>query len=348
MNLIDMEVNHKSFGLGKIIKQDGNYLVVKFGDEEKTFTYPDSFERFLSIDNKEVYSKIKKDIEKKKIIKKNELEKSRKEEEEKRKLRIIKSFDNDRKSKREKTNRENVAFKCNYCDGGKSDREVGFNGVCSDEIIKNNILVENRVWCSSEECECSSYLKGDITRRELDYIHSSGGYVCYESQMLRDWKAMAGIVHSGSRAGQPMRLNKVKNNSLCILTTRLPNSKEIDRFIFGVFLVDDSYQGDNYEEGFVSTKSKYRIKLSPKEAEKMLFWNYYSNKSQPEIARWGSGLHRYFKDEQAVQILKDIAILKRGTADEKLAEEFLNYFSKIHGVDIDSLPEKNGALMRDR
>lgn len=89
--------------------------------------------------------------------------------------------------------------------------------------------------------------------------------------MLREWKAMAGIVQKGDRAGQPMRLNKVQNNSLCVLTTRLPNSSERDRFIFGVFLVDENYEGDNFEEGYVSTKSKYKIKLSPKEAEKKCY-----------------------------------------------------------------------------
>lgn len=134
--------------------------------------------------------------------------------------------------------------------GSKSDKEIGFNGVCSDKIIKNNIEVEKRTWCSSEKSDCLSYLRGEISRLELDNIHSSGGYVYYESQMLREWKAMAGIVQKAERAGQPMRLNKVQNNSLCVLTTRLPDFNETDRFIFGVFLVDENYEGDN---GQIST-----------------------------------------------------------------------------------------------
>ncbi|NLI89167.1 MAG: hypothetical protein GX366_01980 [Epulopiscium sp.] len=187
---------------------------------------------------------------------------------------------------------------------------------------------------------------GRITRSELDNIHNNGNYVCYESQMLREWKALAGVVQRGQRKGEPMKLNKVQNNSLCILTTRLPNSSERDRFIFGVFLVDENYEGDGSEAGYVTTKSKYKIKLSPKEAQKMLFWNYHANENKPEIATWSSGLHRYFEDEQAVQILKDIASLKKGTKDESLANEFLMHFSRINDIDIDLVTGNNGALMR--
>ncbi|MBX4272110.1 hypothetical protein [Clostridium estertheticum] len=199
--------------------------------------------------------------------------------------------------------RANIAFKCNFCDGGHSDEQVGFNGDCSDDVIRNNIELEKRTWCSSDDCACGQYLKCDITRSELEDVCNNGGFVCYESQMLRDWKALAGIVQTGERKGQPMKLNKVQNNSLCVLTTRDPISIESEIYIFGIFLVDETYEGDNQDEGYVTTKSKYRIKLYPKEAHKMLFWNYHANDNQPEVPVWSSGLHRYFEDEQAIQIL---------------------------------------------
>jgi hypothetical protein len=165
--------------------------------------------------------------------------------------------------------------------------------------------------------------------------------------MLRDWKALAGIVQRGEKKGQPMKLNQVQTNSLCILTTRYPGSTEKERYIFAVFLIDESYEGDNYEEGYVTTGSKYRIKLSPKEAHSMLFWNYHSNDNRPEVPAWNSGLHRYFDDEQAVQILKDISIIKKGTPDENLAKEFLHYFITINNIDLESISEKKGALTRN-
>ena len=214
-------------------------------------------------------------------------------------------------------------------------------------MIRYNIEVGKRIWCSSERCYCSKYLKGKITRRKLEEYFESGDLICYESQMLRDWRALAGIVETGERKGRPMRLNQVQVNSLCVLTTRDPYSHEKDRYIFGVFLVDEAFEGDNREEGFVTTRSKYKIKLSPQEAHRMLFWNYHANNSQSEAIAWRSGLHRYLDDEQAVQILQDIIILKQGTKDEKLAASFLEYFARVNSIDVSRVSEKNGALQRN-
>ncbi len=345
MDLINMKVSHKIFGDGIIIDKVDSYITVKFSNDERKFGYPNAFDGYLSTEDTEFNDKVKEEIEAIKRLEEEKEEEIAKKEKENLKVATRKEEKKERKVK--VYPRENIAFKCNYCDGGKSDKEIGFNGVCSDEIIKNNIEIEQRTWCSSKESDCLSYLNGEISRLELDSIHNDGAYVCYESQMLREWKAMAGIVQRGDRAGQPMKLNKVQNNSLCVLTTRLPNTREEDRFIFGVFLVDENYEGDNFEEGYVSTKSKYKIKLSPKEAERMLFWSYHANENQPEVARWSSGLHRYFNDEQAIQILRDLALIKKDTEDKELAEEFLQYFAQINAIDIDSVTEKNGALIRN-
>ena len=153
--------------------------------------------------------------------------------------------------------------------------------ICSKEIIKYNIEVEQRTWCCSEDCACFEHLYGNLTRNELESELNGGGFVCYESQMLRDWTAMAGVVHRGERKGQPMKLKNVQPNSLCILTTRMPYSTEAERIIFAVFLIDDTYDGDDQEEGFVSTQSKFKLSLSQKEAEKMPFWRYWQKRSKP-------------------------------------------------------------------
>ena len=143
-----------------------------------------------------------------------------------------------------------------------------------------------------------------------------------------------------------MRLNMVQVNSLAVLTTREPYAAEKERFIFGVFLVDEAYEGDNREEGYVTTTSKYKISLSLNEAKQILFWNYYHNENAPEKVAWGQGLHRYVSDIQAASILHDIVIVKAGTEDEALAKEFLEYFCKINGVDSNALPVLDGALQR--
>jgi hypothetical protein len=339
VNIIGQYVTHKSFGIGKIIGYANNLIAVSFPIGEKKFILPDAFGTFLYATDSSFSEYIE--------VMKSDKEKSYLEEKEK-KLEELKStainksktYSNSYK----KPFQANIAFKCNYCDGGKSDKQVGFQGVCSDEVIHNNIAIDKRTWCSSDDSTCLDYFNGDISREELDELCDEDGFVCYESQMLRDWRALAGIVQNGDRKGERMKLHQIERNSLCILTTRNPRSKESDRYIFAVFLIDDIYEGDSENEGYVSSSSKYRLKLSPNEAQKMLLWNYHANQKKPEKATWSSGLHRYFNDDIAVQILSDIVELKRGTTDFELAEEFLNHLCEINGIT--EIKEPYGALRR--
>lgn len=348
MDLKNKIVIHKAFGEGRIISFSDDYISIEFSIGKKRFLFPDVFKRFI---------KFKKDNDSKELVVKiNELiaQEQLAKQEEKRKQAILDQVKaanveiRNRKKRARKSknyNRANIAFKCNFCDGGQSNEQIGYNGVCSDEAIKNNIEVGRRIWCSSEDSACLKYHNGLITRNELDAMCENGGFVCYESQMLRDWRAFAGIVQTGQNKGKPMKLNRIQLNSLCVLTTRDSESKEEDRYIFGAFLVDDTYEGDNRDEGYVSTNSKYKIKLSPEESHSMLFWNYHANNSQSKRAVWSSGLHRYFEDEQAVQILQDIVKIKRGTKDEGLAEEFYEHFCQINGINKETIGPLNGALI---
>ena len=115
-----------------------------------------------------------------------------------------------------------------------------------------------------------------------------------------------------------------------------------------VFLIDEVFAGDpeNNEEGYVMSapKSRYRIKLSEGEAKKMLFWNYYSNSGKKENTRWGTGLFRYMTDQMAVQVLRDIADMKKGTKYEKSADDLLKYFCSINNIDLTSIGPEVGAL----
>jgi hypothetical protein len=340
MNLVNQKVYHKTFGKGTVLSFNGSYLLVDFPIGQKKFIYPDAFDGFLSTEDNGVASEIRYDIEKAKHAKeqaKQQVFDSR--------MTPIKDKSANRTAKRSKNSpRANIAFKCNFCDGGQSDEQVGFHGVCSDSVIRNNIVIEHRTWCTAEDCSCLHYYNGEISREELDELCTGGGFVCYESQMLRDWKALAGVVQNGENKSKPMTLRKVQQNSLCVLTTRDPGSDEKERYIFAVFLVDDSYEGDGQEEGYVSTQSKYKLKFSPDEARALLFWNYHANSNQPETAAWNSGLHRYFDDEQGAIILQDIYKAKVGTQDEALAKEFLEHFCRINGIDLDRVGTARGAL----
>ncbi len=337
-------VIHKSFGEGTVTDHNGTYLTISFLSGEKKFVFPDAFHGFLKAKDPALSEQIEE------LLKKAQEEKQRLLQEDERKKEIArqqKSRVVESRSAPAKTKsypRANIAFKCNFCDGGQSEHQVGFNGVCSDKLIRNNITVEKRTWCNADECPCLRYLNREITRQELDSLCEGESIVCYESQMLRNWRALAGVVQNGENKGKPMKLNQVQSNSLCVLTTRDPQSTEESRYIFAVFLVDETYEGDGQEAGYVGTKSRYRIKLSPPEARSLLFWNYHANENKSEIAAWSSGLHRYFEDEQAAQILRNISEIKAGTADEQLASEFYEHFCRVNGIDTSGIGQPSGAL----
>lgn len=347
MNLNNEIVIHKVFGEGSILQLEGDTLTVAFISGEKKFIFPDAFNGFLMAKNPKISEQIQERIKEIERVKQKGLQEKQNAATIERQLYTEpKEFRLPRKSIKN-IQRDNIAFKCNFCDGGQSDEQVGFDGVCSDDLIYNNIVMEKRTWCNSVDCPCLSYHSGYITREKLDSKCKDGGFVCYESQMLREWKAMAGIVQHGENKGNPMKLKQVQTNSLCVLTTRDPQSKEENRYIFAVFLVDNSYEGDGCDEGYVSTTSDYKIKLTPEEARSLLFWNYHANNNHPEVAVWSSGLHRYFEDEEAVQILRDIVKMKKGTNEEVLSEGFLQYFCRINGVDISTVKESSGALKKN-
>lgn len=256
MTIIGKNVYHDSFGAGKIVLKEDKSILVKFNIGEKRFQYPDAFKKYLSVKDINLKKHIQQVIVEEERIEQERLEKERLEKE---KLNsIAAAYHADIKSKRgiKKTERSNIAFKCTYCDGGKTQNTIGFNGVCSDAMIRYNIEEVHRIWCSDIDCPCRKYLDGEINRKELCDCMTDDGIVCYESAMLRDWKASAGRIHTGKNRGKPMKLSKIQANSLVILTSRKPYTTEEKRFIFAVFLVDEYSEGDIIEEGYVKTNSK--------------------------------------------------------------------------------------------
>lgn len=240
----------------------------------------------------------------------------------------------------------NIAIRCSFCDGGQDADKIGYVAICSDDVIKNNIETEKRPVCKNGNSFCRQYHDGNIDRRSLDEISKNNGFICYESRMLIDWNAFAGYTQSGANKGKPIAMNKLDKNALCILTTCYPQTVEDMRCIFAAYLLDDSYSNTDRKSGRISTNSKYRLSFSNKEAQELLFWNYYANNTKPNTAKWCMGEYRYFDNLIGAQILKDVSDIKKGTNDEKLASEFFDYFCDIKGIDKNLIPELSGALRR--
>ena len=234
-----------------------------------------------------------------------------------------------------KDNRNCIAFKFNYCDGGADDKNIGYFGVCSKSIIDYNINKAKRTWCSDLECSCKKYLEGIINYETLKNYWSpkinSDDITCFESRIFRDWVTNSGVNINNKEPRQIARRDELIGR-LCLLTTVKPNYKEKDRVIFGMFIikkVDKSIYG--IDEMVVSDE-KYRLKFNFAESEKLKFWSIYKNPNKPDLKLWGSGLFRYIENNDALQFLKMAVEIKTGTSEEKFAKEFLEYYCRINNI----------------
>jgi hypothetical protein len=240
----------------------------------------------------------------------------------------------------------NMALRCGYCDGGQTKKAIGYGGICSDEAINNNIETEKRAACGDENSFCRQYRDGKIKREDIESVFENGGFVCHESRTLKDWKAFAGIARSGANKGKPIDVSKAARNGLCVLTTCFPGAREEMRCVFAVYLTDETYNDGERKNGYITANEKYKLCFSKPEAQRLLFWNYYANGKNSAEAKWCMGEYRYIGNTAAAQILKDAANIKKGTEDERLAYELLEYFCKTRNIDENGIPEPEGALRR--
>jgi len=212
---------------------------------------------------------------------------------------------------------QHVAIKCTY-NNGDEGAFVGFNGTCSEDIIKWNIE-HGRVWCSHQDCECKKYYdNGFKGNKPIE--------PCYESVIFRDWKYGAGWYHTGERDKTPIHLSNVEEGKIAILTTRFPNDEERDRRIIGLFKIQRVTNNPG-EETVMHADKHFCLRLPMEEAKGLYFWDYYSTKGG---ARWGTGLIRYLNDEQVVRILADIRGTLRDEGAKAIVSGLLNQdFPKI-------------------
>ena len=237
----------------------------------------------------------------------------------------------------------NVAFKCTFCDGCASNSSMGFKAPCSPELREYN--VKNHEWCSAFDCRCRKLIDGEISQEEFDSkinTEEKMEFLCYESKMLINWICYAGME---KKTGLPMALNQAQVGSLAVMTTRpVIDGEEVPQEktqIFGVFLID-KHNDKSSIGGSVSAHPKYRIELTPKESEKVLFWKFHKNNEKSDKPFWGAGLHRYLNDMECCQILKEIVNVVEDSNKKALAAELLAKFQEETGIT--NIEDPDGAI----
>jgi len=178
---------------------------------------------------------------------------------------------------------------------------------------------------------------------------SQAAFWCEEEDKERvftEWSIFTGVTKSGANEGQPNRPIRLHQNSACLLTERDQNMPEQDRFILGVYMVNETFIGRMCEDGYIPAHSEYRLRLSEEESKKILFWNYYINEKYPNNMTWNTGKYRYFENIWMAQILKDIVAMKKEPKEREFAQRFLEYFCQMNQIVERELPKPDGVLMR--
>ena len=356
MCLVDKKVNHKKFGEGIIKSCDGKYLHIIFGEQEKIFSYPSAFEKFITIEDKEAEEKIKADID---LLYKKALEIQ--EEKKKKEIQYVsqpiesqknmakyaemtKSVVEDStdivddslkvspkvtKVRAKASSIKNLAIKFNYCDGGQIDDKIGYTDICSSSQRDYNVSkVRSSKICNSQDCICKKFLYGEVTEEEFKKVANSDMFICNERELLKKWRIK---VNSSKLVG-------ALKDSLIVMTTKFRSIEEKDRFIFGAFLVSGvEIDGDSE---FILADSEYRIELKKSEAVKMKFWDYYTSAGKTKNS-WGTTVYKSLTPEDSLLILKDILKFKIGTDEEEKARKICKRFALVNGLNMNDSDEQD-------
>lgn len=201
----------------------------------------------------------------------------------------------------------------------------------------------------AEEQEQQALERQRLEKLKNHRIHESSQIVFWldeeeQQNVFSDWQIFTGMIQSGNNKGQPNRAARLRPNSACLLTVRETDQPETERRILGLYMVNETFSGNHSDDGMVLPHADFRIELTDQEAEKMLFWNYYINKNHPHRTAWNSGKYRYFDNVWTARIIKDIIALRTDEEQRKEASDFLEYFCQMNVLDIDNIPEANGAL----
>lgn len=180
-------------------------------------------------------------------------------------------------------------------------------------------------------------------------IHESSQIVFWiddeeKQNVFNEWEVFAGTIQSGDNKGNSNRPARLRPNSAVLLTTRDEEQPETERKIIGLYMVHETLSGNSIDDGIVFSHEKYRIQLTEEQADKLLFWNYYINKNFPHRTTWNSGKYRYFDNMWMAQILKDTIEISTDEEQIKLLRDFLQYFCTMNAIDMDNIPEADGAL----
>lgn len=301
MELKGRELLHIKYGKGVIEAADSEHIWIRYGKVVRQFALNDVFAKTISGDA--LLIEYIRDIAKKNSSASKE-HIQQVAEQLKRKTDTV---------DKNESSAFNLIVNCVYCDGGKTQDCPGFNGICSDEVLAENVNATDNRWCTNKECRCGIYEenKSKATRQELERLMEDGGYVCPESRLLRDW-----VINAGTYNNRAPRHIDTAEGKLCVLTTLENGSEEKDRYIFAMFIIESISNDVNGVEQ-IWADSRFRCTFPEETARKLRLWDFTG-----EEYDFSADSFALADDEVCGEILKRAAEITDNSVVRAIAEYF--------------------------
>ncbi len=191
------------------------------------------------------------------------------------------------------------------------------------EIKKKEVLVKKRKRLEAEE--------NRRRHRLLNFKIVTNSHIVVNvpfdqiEEVFQEPAVSTGKYLSGKSKGLPRIADRVKPNSVCFITSIPEGKNEEDRKLIGAFMAEESFFGDEAEDGIIKGHPEYCVLLPA--TRRMLFWSAL-DKTVP--SRWGSIVFKYCPSASANSLLAKIVRTVAGTNQSEKAREFYQYFCEIN------------------
>lgn len=145
-------------------------------------------------------------------------------------------------------------------------------------------------------------------------------------KLFSTWSVSTGCYVSGYSKGEPRVPDRLKPNSMCLLTECAANQPEQERRVIGAFMVEEDFLGSHCRDGIIRAHPMYRLQLCPE--HQLPFWPYVVQ--EPGKQRWGGTALKYMTNKAGERILFDIKEQLLCDESQECAENFYQYYCKLN------------------
>lgn len=139
------------------------------------------------------------------------------------------------------------------------------------------------------------------------------------------WSVSVGTYLSGAARGEVRIPDRLKPNSMCLLTSLPAGRPERERRIIGAFMVQEDFFGSCCPDGIIHAHPNFRLQLP--EDRQPLFWDYFPDTAHPS---WGRVALKYFSNQTGEKMLQDIICRAETPEEADAAHPFYDYYCRIN------------------